>query len=126
MKSNTVLVVDDDTDVLSLVSDILEIDDYNVLKAGSGEAAVEALTLQPVDLIVLDIMLPGISGLEVLDYLRTKMGIQAPVILLSAMANPEMEKEGRALGAEEYVSKPFDPFDLSYMVKSLIENTTKG
>ena len=106
----TVLVVDDTPDNLSLMSGLLK-DDYKVKVANSGEKALKiAASEQPPDLILLDIMMPGMDGYEVCRQLkRDPMMMNIPVIFLTAKAEMEDEKKGLELGAVDYITKPISP-----------------
>jgi len=105
----TVLVVDDTPDNLMLVSGILK-DDYTVKVASSGERALQICRLQPPDLVLLDIMMPGMDGYEVMRRLRADASLaQIPVIFLTALANASDEETGFALGAVDYITKPVSP-----------------
>ena len=106
----TILVVDDTPDNLSLMSGLLK-DDYRVRLANSGEKALKAVQGDnPPDLILLDIMMPGMSGYEVCAALKADPKTrQIPVIFLTAMSAPEDEQKGLELGAVDYVTKPISP-----------------
>ncbi len=102
----TVLVVDDDPFIVKLISINLEARDYNVLSAGDGkEGLISALKNDP-DLILLDLMMPVMNGLEMLKELRQVSDI--PVIIVSAYGNPDIVEEARELGIECFLSKPFE------------------
>ena len=106
----TILVVDDTPDNLSLMSGLLK-EEYRVKLANSGERALKAVQGDsPPDLILLDIMMPGMSGYEVCQALKADPKTQAiPVIFLTAMSAPEDEQKGLELGAVDYVTKPISP-----------------
>ncbi len=106
----TVLVVDDTPDNLSLMSNLLK-DDYKVKVANSGEKALKiAASEQPPDLILLDIMMPGMDGYEVCRQLkRDPKTMNIPIIFLTAKAEMEDEKKGLELGAVDYITKPISP-----------------
>jgi class 3 adenylate cyclase len=106
----TILVVDDTPDNLSLMSGLLR-DEYKVKLANSGEKALKAVQGDnPPDLILLDIMMPGMSGYEVCEALKADPRTRAiPVIFLTAMSAPEDEQKGLELGAVDYVTKPISP-----------------
>ena len=106
----TILVVDDTPDNLSLMSGLLR-DEYKVKLANSGEKALKAVQGDnPPDLILLDIMMPGMSGYEVCEALKADPKTRPiPVIFLTAMSAPEDEQKGLELGAVDYVTKPISP-----------------
>jgi putative two-component system response regulator len=119
----TVLVVDDTPDNLSLMSGLLK-DQYRVKLANSGEKALKAVQGDnPPDLILLDIMMPGMSGHEVCQILKTDLATRhIPVIFLTAMTGMEDEEKGLALGAADYITKPISPPILMARVKTQLEN----
>ena len=103
--SSTILLVDDDEAVRKLLSFPLERDGYGVVQARDGEEALSRFGDQPVDLVVLDIMLPRLDGLEVCKQLRARSSV--PIIMLTAR-DDELDKVlGLELGADDYITKPF-------------------
>lgn len=110
VEKKTVLVVDDTPDNLSLMSGLLK-DDYKVKVANNGEKALKIAATDPQpDLILLDIMMPGMDGYEVIQFLkRNPATASIPVIFLTAKAEVEDEKKGLELGAVDYVTKPVSP-----------------
>ena len=119
----TVLVVDDTPDNLSLMSGLLK-DHYRVKLANNGEKALLAVrTAAPPDLILLDVMMPGMSGYEVCQRLKEDPATRdIPVIFLTAMTAVDDEKKGLDLGAADYITKPISPPILLARVKTQIEN----
>src|SRR5687768_483158 len=108
-----VLIVDDDPQVLRLLRLNLEMEGYKVVIAGDGAEALKAVEQHRPDLVVCDVMMPGIDGLEVVRQLRAeKTTARLPVILLSAKAMRSDMREGLQAGADEYMTKPFDPAEL--------------
>lgn len=125
IKEPVILVVDDETDILDLVSFHLERAGMRVLKAGNGEQALSTLWDEKVDLVVLDLMLPGVSGLEVLKSLRENKSTQRlPVILLTAKTAEVDKIVGFELGTDDYVCKPFSVKELVARVKALLKRAT--
>lgn len=100
-----ILAVDDDASILELVSDVLAEQDMEVRTASSGEEALELLEREPFDLILLDIMLGGVSGLEVCRRVRDR--VSCPILFLSAKDDVKDIVKGLGLGADDYVTKPF-------------------
>lgn len=100
-----ILAVDDDASILELVSDVLAEQDMEVRTASSGEEALELLEREPFDLVLLDIMLGGVSGLEVCRRVRDK--VSCPILFLSAKDDVKDIVKGLGLGADDYVTKPF-------------------
>ena len=116
-----VLVVDDEPDISALVAYHLARESYRVRTAADGMEALRAVETERPDLIVLDLMLPGISGLEVLAELRRSPGTrEIPVILLTARREERDRIEGLSLGADDYVAKPFSPQELVLRVGAVL------
>src|SRR5207302_7873502 len=119
--TNRILVVDDDPTVAEVVTRYLERDGYCVEVVGDGVTAVERATAEPPDLLVLDLMLPGIDGLEVCRRLRSLAPV--PVIMLTARGEESDRVLGLELGADDYVTKPFSPRELTARVRSVLRRT---
>jgi DNA-binding response OmpR family regulator len=116
-----ILVVDDDVNVRDVVRRYLEHAGYQVELAGNGEQALSiAATAEP-DLVVLDLMLPGVSGLEVCRLLRQRG--QVPVVMLTARGEEDDRITGLQLGADDYIAKPFSPRELVLRVASVLRRT---
>lgn len=106
--SKTIMVVDDNPDIITIVRTILEGRGFNVLSASSGAECLEAVKSQKPDLIVLDIMMPEMDGLEVLTRLKSTSEFNnIPVVLLTAKVQYEDVLGGYKLGADYYITKPF-------------------
>lgn len=112
-----ILVVDDDQDYLKFVSKTLEFEGYQVQTADCGEKAIATITDQTPDLLILDINMPGISGIDTLKLLRKKLSYVA-VIFISANDKPEDVILGLDAGADDYIRKPFDVKELLARVKA--------
>lgn len=106
--ASDILLVDDDETVRSMAAAVLRAEGYEVRGVGSGMEAFAELAAKRPDLLLLDVVMPGISGLEVLDHVRTHYP-QVPVIFLSSLGSDENIVRGLRLGAEDYVVKPFSP-----------------
>ncbi|MBS42926.1 MAG: DNA-binding response regulator [Nocardioides sp.] len=115
-----VLVVDDDATVREVVVSYLRAHSHDVREAGDGEEALRLQREDPSDLVVLDIMLPGIDGLEVLRRLRAGERPDVPVVMLTALGAEVDRVAGLELGADDYVSKPFSPRELALRVGSVL------
>lgn len=110
MAHETILVVDDEQDIRELLTYNLEREGYNVISVETGEAAAEKASSRKPDLIILDLMLPGIDGVEVCRRLRTREGIKdIPIIMLTAKSEDSDVISGLEVGADDYVTKPFSP-----------------
>jgi len=116
-----ILVVDDDPKIVRLVTLYLERAGYAVIEAGDGHAALAALARRAPALVVLDVMLPGVDGLSVLEAIR-RAG-DTPVVMLSARGSADDRIEGLASGADDYVAKPFSPAELTLRVTRVLERT---
>ena len=114
-----ILVVDDDPRITDLVRRILAYDGYSIAVAASGDEALTRTLEHPPDLIVLDIMLPGLDGLEVTRRLRAA-GDNVPILLLTARDAVVDRVEGFETGADDYLVKPFAPEELLVRVKALL------
>jgi DNA-binding response OmpR family regulator len=115
-----VLVVDDDPTVSDVVRRYLERADFAVTLAADGPAGLAAFAAQRPDLVVLDLMLPGISGLEVCRQLRAQVGNDVPIIMLTALGEESDRVLGLQLGADDYLTKPFSPRELVLRVQSVL------
>jgi two-component system phosphate regulon response regulator PhoB len=120
----TVLLAEDDADIQFLVSFRLTREGYTVRVFGDGLSALAAAREHPPDLAVLDIMMPGMSGLEVCRELRKDPATaNIPVILLTALAQEADITAGFAAGADDYIVKPFSPRDLATCVNAALAGT---
>jgi DNA-binding response OmpR family regulator len=113
-----VLVVDDDHTVREVVVSYLRANRHEVVEAADGETALKEMRTQPADLVVLDLMLPGIDGLEVCQRLRQTSDV--PVIMLTALGSETDRVVGLERGADDYVTKPFSPRELVLRVDSVL------
>jgi DNA-binding response OmpR family regulator len=119
--STRVLVVEDDPDIAELVSRYLDKAGYMSTRVMSGRDALEAVRAKPPDLIVLDVMLPQIDGLEVCRLLRANDATAAiPIIMLTARAEEAERIVGLEIGADDYLAKPFSPNELVARVRALL------
>lgn len=117
-KKITILLVDDDPLIIEPLQITLEQNGYTVLTAFSGEDALELARLQTPDLIVLDIMMPGIDGWEVCRQLRQRSTV--PIIMLTALGEEVDRILGLELGADDYLAKPFNPRELIARIRALL------
>jgi DNA-binding response OmpR family regulator len=121
MTGQSILVVDDEPNIREIVALYLERSGYRVRLAGDGRAALQELTAALPDLIILDVMLPGIDGLEITRRLRSEGS--TPIILLTARREETDRIEGLELGADDYVVKPFSPQELVSRVRAVLRRT---
>jgi DNA-binding response OmpR family regulator len=118
------LVVDDDPANLDLLSRRLTRQGYEITTAAGGQEALDLLNQQNFDLVILDMLMPGINGLQVLKKLKSDPGLRAiPVIMISALDSTDRVVECIALGAEDYVFKPFNPILLKARVSAALEKS---
>jgi DNA-binding response OmpR family regulator len=116
-----ILVADDDVDIRELVEFKLSTLGHDVVAVGDGAAAVAACRAQRPDLAVLDVMMPGVSGLEAIREIRATPELaDLPVILLTARAQESDVETGFDSGADDYVTKPFSPRELAERVEALL------
>ncbi|MBU4345045.1 MAG: response regulator [Desulfobacteraceae bacterium] len=126
MADNKILVVDDEEDILELVRYNLAREGYKVVCATSGEEALNKAGSEPFDLIVLDLMLPGMDGLEIAKHLKSDSKTKhIPIIMLTAKGEEADIVTGLELGADDYVTKPFSPRILVARVKAVIRRKVK-
>lgn len=116
-----ILIVDDDRDISSLLAEYLEKNGYKTSTAGDGKAMWKALDENRIDLIVLDLNLPGDDGLTLCRDLRSRSSI--PVIMLTARAEPLDRILGLEMGADDYLPKPFEPRELFARIRSVLRRT---
>ena len=119
-----ILVVDDDNGIRTLVKRYLDENNFLVTTAKSAEDAIEKIKIIKFDLIVLDIMMPGKSGLEFIEENKNKL--DTPIILLTAKGDTKERIEGLEVGADDYLPKPFEPKELILRIKNIINKTNKG
>jgi DNA-binding response OmpR family regulator len=119
-----ILVVDDDPTMVKLINVNLKLNNYSVVEVTSGEQALDVLENEPLDLVVLDIMMPGVDGWEVLKRIRSNTDTQEmPVILVTAKTQDSDVIRGWELGADEYVIKPFNPLLLVEVIKMVLDRS---
>jgi len=116
MIGTTILIVDDEADIRNMIAIYLKNEGYGVLEAADAHEAFGVLEESPVDLIILDVMMPGMSGVEACMTIRQSYDM--PIIFLSAKSEDLDKIHGLASGAEDYVTKPFNPLELMARVKS--------
>ena len=112
----TILVCDDDKDIVSALDIYLTSEGYRTVKAYDGLEALKAAETQPVDLILMDIMMPGLDGIRATAKLREKYNV--PIILLTARSEDADKVLGLNIGADDYITKPFNPIEVIARVKS--------
>ena len=119
--NETILVVDDEPKIVQLARDYLEKSGFKVLTSGDGQQALAITRQERPDLIVLDLMLPGMDGLDVCRAIRRESDV--PIIMLTARAEETDQLIGLELGADDYITKPFSPRALVARVRALLRRT---
>jgi two-component system alkaline phosphatase synthesis response regulator PhoP len=121
-----ILLVDDDPVILRLLKVNFEMEGFAVLTAENGEEGVSVATDEMPDIILLDVMMPGMNGLDAAEKLRGQAGTKdIPIIFVSAKAQSVDVKAGMNAGATDYVTKPFDPVELVQKVEALLAKVRK-
>lgn len=119
--SQHILIAEDDPATRRLVADLLVLDGYEVSAAVNGVEALEIIRAESPDLVILDVMMPEADGLSVLRELRAAGRSELPVILLTAKADDESTWDGWRAGCNLYLTKPFEPTELTTTVAELLE-----
>jgi DNA-binding response OmpR family regulator len=119
-----ILVADDDVDIRELVEFKLSTMGHDIVAVGDGAAAIDACMAQKPDLAVLDVMMPGVSGLDAIRAIRAEPNLaDLPVILLTARAQESDVETGFDSGADDYITKPFSPRELASRVQALLSRS---
>ncbi|MCK6073699.1 response regulator transcription factor [Paenibacillus silvae] len=121
---NTVLVVDDDPHIRKLMRIYLEKNQLSVLEASDGEAALDLLSTTKVDLVIVDVMMPRMDGIELTQDIRSYTDI--PILMVTAKGESKDKVKGFHVGTDDYVVKPFDPVELVLRVQSLLKRYNKS
>jgi DNA-binding response OmpR family regulator len=121
MSQGKILVVDDEKKIVDLVRTYLERDGYLVVEANDGRLALEAFQRESPDLVILDVMLPGMDGFEVCREIRHLSSV--PVIMLTARSEDVDKLVGLELGADDYITKPFSPREMAARVRTVLRRT---
>jgi DNA-binding response OmpR family regulator len=123
--SRRILVVDDDPRLLHVVSMYLSIEGYDVDTAPNGEEGLQHLEVQRPDLVILDVMMPGIDGLEACRRIKSNPETrQIPVVLFTALSRTDDVESGRAAGANRFINKPFSLIGLGAVIRSFLSEET--
>ena len=119
-----VLVVEDDKDIVELVRYNLEKDGYQVAASGDGSTGLAQIRKSPPDLLILDLMLPKLTGLDICKEIRKDVSLnRLPILILTARADQETEMRGLALGADDFLTKPFRPTALAARLRAMLSRT---
>ena len=120
---STILVCDDDKDIVDAIDIYLTQEEYQVLKAYNGEEAIKVLKEKEVDLLIIDVMMPRLDGIRATLKIREEMSL--PIIILSAKSEDADKILGLNIGADDYMTKPFNPLELVARVKSQLRRYTQ-
>jgi two-component system, OmpR family, alkaline phosphatase synthesis response regulator PhoP len=122
-----ILIVEDDPDIADLVARYLDTAGFSTERAASGREALQTIAAKPPDLVVLDLMLPHVDGLDVCRSVRASDATAAmPIIMLTARAEESERIVGLELGADDYLAKPFSPNELVARVRALLRRAQRG
>ena len=120
-EQDRILVVDDEADTLELLQVLLENEGYVVVTASDGPTALEKVKAAPPDLVLLDVMMPGMDGLEVCDHLRFDPATRdVPIIFLTAKHDPYLKSRASILDAYAYIEKPFAPGEMLAEIRNCL------
>ena len=122
--AHTILIAEDDGDIRGLLRLYLEGEGFRILEADSGSRALELARRAPVDMAVLDIMMPGLNGFELTRALRSFS--QMPILILSAKSQDNDKILGLNLGADDYIAKPFNPVEIVARVKAQLRRASRA
>lgn len=115
---NKILIVDDEKEIRELLEIYLQNEGYNVIKASDGKEALDIFNNEEIDLLVLDVMMPNMDGLEVCKRIRESKNV--PILMLSAKSEDMDKIQGIMTGADDYMTKPFNSLELVVRVKALL------
>jgi DNA-binding response OmpR family regulator len=124
MSAPTVLLVEDEPEIVGLLTDFLSVEGFGVVSAGDAHNAIEVLDGRSVDCVVLDVMLPGASGFDVCRHIRERSNV--PLLFLSARGEDEDKLRGLALGADDYIVKSATPAEVVARVKAVLRRSASG
>ncbi len=123
----TVMIIEDEPDAAEMFAEMMRVSGFNVIKMYSSTPAIPILQQQQPDLVILDIMMPDISGLEVLRFMRREPALQnTPVIVVSAKSMPSDIKTGLEAGASLYLTKPIGFLELKQAVEQALQGVQPG
>jgi two-component system response regulator VicR len=116
-----ILVCEDEEIMLTALEFRLRRQGFSVIKAKDGQAAIEMITQESPDLVVADVMMPHVTGLELINYIRKKKKSDIPIIMISALEQDEIVLEAFKLGATDFITKPFRPNELILRIKRIFQ-----
>jgi DNA-binding response OmpR family regulator len=116
-----ILIIEDEPLMLKALKFRLNKDGYEVVIAEDGRKALQILNDEEFDLIITDVMLPFNNGLEIVDFVKNKKKLNTPIVILSSVGAENAVLDGFAIGADDYITKPFSPTELSVRIKRLLK-----
>ncbi|WP_459129739.1 response regulator transcription factor [Guggenheimella bovis] len=120
MNKYQILICDDEQEIIDLLSLYFDAEIYDIHSANDGKRALEILESEPIDLALIDIMVPSINGLELIQKVRDRLEI--PLIIISALDRLQDKLKGYEIGADDYIAKPFEPMEVLAKVKSRLKS----
>jgi two-component system, OmpR family, alkaline phosphatase synthesis response regulator PhoP len=121
---NRILLVEDEVGLILTITDMLKTEGYEVKSVADGLEAKDRIIEEPFDLVILDVMLPGMNGFEICQRVR-EQGATTPILMLTARDQTSDKVRGLKLGADDYLAKPFEPTELLARIEALLRRTTK-
>ena len=119
METKKILLVEDDLMLLSLLDFRLKKEGYHVVTANNGKEAISKIKSAPPDLVISDIMMPFVSGLELTGFIKNEYESEIPIVIISSAGQEEMVLEAFNLGADDFIAKPFSPNELIVRLKKM-------
>lgn len=122
----TLLVIEDERDIQKFISRVLELEGYRVLKASNGKSGLNILACNPIDLLLLDLRLPGLDGWQVLKKIRkSREDSQVPVIVITAMAGSEERQKSLRMGVKQHLVKPLSSHRLKKAITAVLSQQSR-
>ncbi len=117
-----ILICEDEEIMLTALEFRLRKHGYEIMRAKNGKLALEILKTETPDLVVADIMMPYVTGLELINYVRNELQLEIPIIIISALEEDETVLEAFRMGANDFVTKPFKPNELILRIKKIFQD----
>ncbi|MBU2527358.1 MAG: response regulator transcription factor [Bacteroidetes bacterium] len=118
-----ILIIDDDRMIVTILQFRLEKEKFNIIVCEDGKKAKKLMEVEKPDLVIADIMMPMVSGLEIINFIRNKKKWDIPIVVLSSINDDKTLLEAYTLGADEFVTKPFSPEELVIRIKKMLLST---
>jgi DNA-binding response OmpR family regulator len=120
--SMRILICEDNKLALKTISVVLEREGFESVTVENGNDAIALLRNNLYDMVIVDIHLPYHSGLELVEFLRSDLKLDTPVLIVTAFSDPQMQRQAAGLGIDGYIVKPFNPMDLVRKIKTILKN----